>query len=562
MGVIDRLREDFYQRVCVEHVLIISALDVDALCACKILQALFKADDVPYTTVPVQGKADLQKAFSGHSEQVKVVVLINCGATLDVQELLQPEQDVRIYIVDSHRPVNLDNVYNKDQVNILLRDGDVLEVPPFDDIYASDMESEEDDDPEYFSDEDSAPSSKRRKGDESSYEARKRKHIWKRKREEILYKYTEYSYHGTASSLVAFDLAWKLSKDNNELLWWAIVGLTEQLLYEKIDRERYVSDMYTLQPHVLRLNKSNDDVPPSSINSMRIVFDTEMRLIQYRFWTIYDSLCNSEYTACKFKLWTNKGHTRLLELLADMGLPLVQSKQKFASMEVQYRDKIKEWIDHTSKKYGLDDIMYNTFVAQYGYKNKVCAADMVLCCSAIIERQEASHSESFLEALEVLSKNNLQRLHQGVELSKQQQMAIVAQVKNFIDLHQVVCTGPFIYAYVEEGMPHSKGFSKPMLLCKLARFLREAWLSMNKRARGLPFILSAPLGDSQGNCIVVGVPPHSDDTRKSEFARAFLHASDRIQARASFDHFDGSVMMISTEDRGRFFDALTALSAV
>ena len=26
----------------------------------------------------------------------------------------------------------------------------------------------------------------------------------------------------------------------------------------------------------------------------------------------------------------------------------------------------------------------------------------------------------------------------------------------------------------------------------------------------------------------------------SEFARAFLHASDRIQARASFDHFDGS----------------------
>ena len=69
----------------------------------------------------------------------------------------------------------------------------------------------------------------------------------------------------------------------------------------------------------------------------------------------------------------------------------------------------------------------------------------------------------------------------------------------------------------------------------------------------------------------------------SEFARAFLHACDRIQARAAFDHFDGSgkwvwlhvpphlnlylsfvhvVMTISVEDRGRFFDALTALSAV
>ena len=28
----------------------------------------------------------------------------------------------------------------------------------------------------------------------------------------------------------------KLSRDNNDLLWWAIIGLTEQLLYEKIDR--------------------------------------------------------------------------------------------------------------------------------------------------------------------------------------------------------------------------------------------------------------------------------------------------------------------------------------
>ena len=31
-----------------------------------------------------------------------------------------------------------------------------------------------------------------------------------------------------------------------------------------------------------------------------------------------------------------------------------------------------------------------------------------------------------------------------------QQVAIKAQVRNFIDTHQVVCTGPFVYAYVEE----------------------------------------------------------------------------------------------------------------
>ena len=38
------------------------------------------------------------------------------------------------------------------------------------------------------------------------------------------------------ASLVMYELAWKMSRDDNDLLWWAIIGLTEQLLYEKIDR--------------------------------------------------------------------------------------------------------------------------------------------------------------------------------------------------------------------------------------------------------------------------------------------------------------------------------------
>ena len=48
----------------------------------------------------------------------------------------------------------------------------------------------------------------------------------------------------------------------------------------------------------------------------------------------------------------------------------------------------------------------------------------------------------------------------------------------------------------------------------------------------------------------------------SEFTKAFQHAADRIQARASFDYFNGSVIQLQKDDRGKFFDALTALSAV
>lgn len=53
--------------------LVLSSLDVDALCACKILQALFKADDVQHTLIPVAGKADLRSAFADNADQVNLL---------------------------------------------------------------------------------------------------------------------------------------------------------------------------------------------------------------------------------------------------------------------------------------------------------------------------------------------------------------------------------------------------------------------------------------------------------------------------------------------------------
>lgn len=72
--------------------------------------------------------------------QVKCVVLVNCGGCINLLELLQPEEeDVRFFIVDSRRPFELDNVYNQEQVNLVMREGEELEIPSFDDIYTSDM---------------------------------------------------------------------------------------------------------------------------------------------------------------------------------------------------------------------------------------------------------------------------------------------------------------------------------------------------------------------------------------------------------------------------------------
>ena len=73
--------------------------------------------------------------------KVKSVVLINCGGCLNVMEFLQPEAtlQIRFFIIDSHRPIALDNIYVEDQVMLVFREGDKLDAPEYDSIYSHDM---------------------------------------------------------------------------------------------------------------------------------------------------------------------------------------------------------------------------------------------------------------------------------------------------------------------------------------------------------------------------------------------------------------------------------------
>lgn len=52
-----------------------------------------------------------------------------------------------------------------------------------------------------------------------------------------------------------YDTAWKLSKDGPQVLWWGIIGLTDQLLHQRVGKEKYVSEVQQLQHHVARHNK-------------------------------------------------------------------------------------------------------------------------------------------------------------------------------------------------------------------------------------------------------------------------------------------------------------------
>ncbi|KAL7986831.1 hypothetical protein Chor_013114 [Crotalus horridus] len=334
-------RKEFYEVVVSQRVLLLVASDIDALCACKILQvslpfkyfesfvflqALFQCDHVQYTLVPVSGWQELEIAFLEH----------------------------------------------KDQIKLLVKQEDDLEIPAYDDIF---REEEEDSGNESDG---SEPAGKRRRFEET----RKKRMGGTQVRKKFFLTMSSMNITGHqyvlnlifTSAMMMFDLAWVMSKDLNDMLWWAVVGLTDQWIQDRITQQgsyfspsinnilpwfflngrmKYVTDVGTLQRHVTRHNHRNGDEDNSlSIDCMRIAFEYDLCLALYQHWSLYESLRNTCYTSASFKLWSVQGQKRLQEFLADMGLPLKQVKQKFHSMDMSLKENLREMIEESGNKFG------------------------------------------------------------------------------------------------------------------------------------------------------------------------------------------------------------------
>ena len=122
-------------------VIFVSCLDVDSLCAAKMFSLLLKKELIQYQLLPVVGYKDLKLHYDRLDDDVSNVMLIGCGAMLDIESFLEvnPEElldndaeqqeddqdlnDVKqnqfkrkIYVIDGHRPWNLDNLFGSEVV--------------------------------------------------------------------------------------------------------------------------------------------------------------------------------------------------------------------------------------------------------------------------------------------------------------------------------------------------------------------------------------------------------------------------------------------------------------
>lgn len=109
-------------------VLILAALEPDALCACRILTTLLKRDYIPHKIQPVSGYGDLTRAGEELVRPMRlaeggsggIVVCMGVGGLVDLGEILGLEDDengpgdtggVDIWVIDARRPWNLGNVF-------------------------------------------------------------------------------------------------------------------------------------------------------------------------------------------------------------------------------------------------------------------------------------------------------------------------------------------------------------------------------------------------------------------------------------------------------------------
>jgi cell division control protein 45 len=113
------LQNDFYKNLIGKRILVIVNIDCDAICSTKILQTLFRYDNMIYTMVPIMGQSGLRRAYAEYKEDVKIIILINCGGCMDLLEYLELDDDILIYVCDNHRPYDVFNVYSSSQVRII-----------------------------------------------------------------------------------------------------------------------------------------------------------------------------------------------------------------------------------------------------------------------------------------------------------------------------------------------------------------------------------------------------------------------------------------------------------
>ena len=109
-------------------IMILVGNDVDAIASCRMLTAVLRDDNIAYTIRPVLNITQVDHIYQSLTSDIKVIIMLNCGATHDIPKLFDLEHggDKIVYILDNHRPIHKGNIHKcVNNHNVVIFDPDV-----------------------------------------------------------------------------------------------------------------------------------------------------------------------------------------------------------------------------------------------------------------------------------------------------------------------------------------------------------------------------------------------------------------------------------------------------
>lgn len=412
-------------------VLFVLALDIDAICTAKILSQVFRKELIPYQLVPVVGYTDLKAHYSGLDDEVTNVILLGCGLLLDLEVYLdidpaqweiEPDEewkrdpwdaDVvrdetkhstkhyrrRIFIIDGHRPWNLENLFGLGMVvcfddglvdTTLQQEKEAYKLLYNDFTGDTDDESDTDDDeieiaveePDSDDDDDTRAHKLQQMERQRLRQRRQRKN---RLNDIITMYYNQGTTVLTLTLLVVYGLLTNIGETLVDQLWLAIIGTTAL--------DAHYPQVYDqLQPifkdEVARLGPTEESRERTADN-MSLTVENDYHLFLLRHWTLYDAFFYLSQVNLKLHLWTEEGKKKLHKMFAKMGVLLSMAQQKWLYMDIRVKKRLPIIFKNYLPTYGLEGIVREGFIRLFGYTVQLLAMECVEAITALLESSVA-----------------------------------------------------------------------------------------------------------------------------------------------------------------------------
>lgn len=238
-------------------------------------------------------------------------------------------------------------------------------------------------------------------------------------------------------SSMMYSLASDLGREDNDLLWHAIVGVSSMELAGQTHAGLGLSPLSTaggssgwngvrgerirsvLREEVRRLNPApvtdaygidgNNGIIQTHARSptdSAIRLSPEPRFLLIRHWSLYDSMLHSPYLSAKLHIWSDAGRRRLHKFLAKMGVSLAQCRQSYTHMDMDLKRGLREKLLRFAPQYGLEGLVPPVgaggreakegwgFVRCWGWKACLSAVDVGVVVGSILDVGDAEHKPS------------------------------------------------------------------------------------------------------------------------------------------------------------------------